>query len=269
MLSRVGRKLAETRHVHMRITDDPPEHALAEKIFRIYLAANSGVDMAKEREELEAVVSGPLQDLCLAAGWSVCCTDLRAHREDKSDPRLLGMCMEEIENSRMSAFVCFLGEKYGDILTQVPQESISCLETRQWLPSIRNPQIKASTDLDRDGGSSEGMAASILELECYSAFLLDPIEMHSPLFYFRDTKCTLEMQEILNERSEKDVARRHLAIDGYLDPIESRAVKGEALDDLKNRIRSVSDPYDGRNVKVYETVNNLGRVSQVSIISDA
>lgn len=79
------------------------------------------------------------------------------------------------------------------------------------------------------------MAASILELECYTvpayahttgtrtrcavlsqrivtvviypqAFLLDPIEMHSPLFYFRDPKYTLGLQDKLNEALEKSGA---------------------------------------------------------------
>eukprot|EP00961_Rhodomonas_salina_P293091 3933446-Rhodomonas_salina.7 len=52
----------------MRITTDPHEHALAEKIFRIYLAANPGMEMAEERTELAAIIAGPLQDLCLKEG---------------------------------------------------------------------------------------------------------------------------------------------------------------------------------------------------------
>lgn len=42
-----------------------------------------------------------------------------------------------------------------------------------------------------------------------------------------------------------------------MDPIESRGVKGEALDDLKMRIRSVNE---GQDVTHYATPKNLARV---------
>ena len=54
-------KLARSTTCRVRVADEP--RGAASRVFRIYLSANAGREMAREREQLLAVVLGPLQVL--------------------------------------------------------------------------------------------------------------------------------------------------------------------------------------------------------------
>ena len=165
----------------VRVSEDADDQQRASRVFRVYLAANQGAEMAQEREQLQAVVHGPLKELCRQHAWDVSVVDLRRNEIDSSDPRLLNTCMQGIESCRLGAYVSFLGEKYGHVLTRVPEESVACLDHKPWLASIRNRCLPEA--------QSKGMAAGLLELEATAAFLLAPSELPGSRFYLRRWKC--------------------------------------------------------------------------------
>ena len=143
-------RLARSSACVVRVSDAVDQAAMASRIFRIYLAANAGMEMAAERAQVDDVVNGPLRELCRQHGWSVAVIDLRATPTDSADPRLLGCCMQGIEDCRGGAFICLLGEKYGEVISSVPPQSETCLVTKPWLTSIRNTCLAAGAQVVYD-----------------------------------------------------------------------------------------------------------------------
>lgn len=109
------------------------------------------------------------------------------------------------------------------------------------------------------------MGASIVELEATTAFLLDPTEISTARFYYRDPKFAVRMQEDLHEADEEErnknlgmeTADQDDQTDGYLDSIETRAMKANAMKSLKTRILAVDH---GAHVQEYDVPNRLGKM---------
>ena len=177
------------------------------------------------------MVYGPLQDMCGADHWSVSLIDLRQTASEDSDPRMLAAAMQAIEACRFGAFVCLLGAKYGHVLTAVPAESARSLESKPWLAAVRNECLPEAADGQ--------LAASMLELECTSAFMLAPAEMPGAFFYFRDEACAGGVVQAAPAGARArgaagdDTAMQSIHSEEFYDVVEHRQQRSRALASLK------------------------------------
>ena len=174
---------------------------------------------------------GPLQDMCGADHWSVSLIDLRQTASEDSDPRMLAAAMQAIEACRVGAFVCLLGAKYGHVLTAVPAESARSLESKPWLAAVRNECLPEA--------AAGQLAASMLELECTSAFMLAPAEMPGAFFYFRDEACAGGVVQAAPAGARArgaagdDTAMQSIHSEEFYDVVEYRQQRSRALASLK------------------------------------
>ena len=177
------------------------------------------------------MVYGPLQDMCGADHWSVSLIDLRQTASEDSDPRMLAAAMQAIEACRFGAFVCLLGAKYGHVLTAVPAESARSLESKPWLAAVRNECLPEA--------AAGQLAASMLELECTSAFMLAPAEMPGAFFYFRDEACAGGVVQAAPAGARArgaagdDTAMQSIHSEEFYDVVEYRQQRSRALASLK------------------------------------
>ena len=133
-----------------------------ERVIRVYVSSTFQ-DMHVEREELVKHTFPALRHLCSQRGvvWGE--VDLRwgLTDENKAENKVLPICLEEIRRCR-PFFIGILGERYGRIPDQIPDELI---EREPWLSEHKN--------------------CSVTELEILYGALRNPQMAEHAFFYFR------------------------------------------------------------------------------------
>jgi hypothetical protein len=101
------------------------------------------------------------------------------------------------------------------------------------------------------------MAASLLELECTSAFMLAPSEMKDAAFYFRDEAFAINAAK-KDTRGGGEREEAGLSAE-FFDDLFHRQERGKAMQDLKARLRRINE---GRNVRDYREPHTIaGRLT--------
>src|SRR5664280_1423118 len=134
-----------------------------ERVIRVFVSSTFR-DMQEEREELVKRVFPQLRKLCESRGATWGEVDLRwgITDEQKAEGKVLPICLSEIKRCR-PYFIGLLGERYGYIPDEIPQELI---EQEDWL--------------------SEHRQHSVTELEILHGVLNRPEMAEHAFFYFRD-----------------------------------------------------------------------------------
>ena len=134
-----------------------------QRVIRIFISSTFR-DMQEERDELVKRIFPQLRKLCEKRGvvWGE--VDLRwgITDEETSEGKVLPVCLEEIHRCR-PYFIGILGERYGWLPNEIPQELI---EKENWLKQ----------HLDK----------SVTELEILHGVLNNPEMKRHAYFYFRD-----------------------------------------------------------------------------------
>jgi hypothetical protein len=96
-------------------------------------------DMHAEREELVKRIFPQLRKLCEQRGVTWGEVDLRwgVTDEQKAEGKVLPICLEEIQRCR-PYFIGLLGERYGWVLDEIPQEII---QREPWLAQHRHHSV--------------------------------------------------------------------------------------------------------------------------------
>jgi len=133
---------------------------------RIFLSSTFR-DMHAEREELVKRIFPQLRKRCELRGVTWGEVDLRwgIPDEQKAEGQVLPICLAEIQRCR-PYFIGLLGERYGWIPDEIPQELI---EQEPWLAEHRQHSVTA--------------------LEILHGVLNNPAMADHALFYFRDPAC--------------------------------------------------------------------------------
>jgi nephrocystin-3 len=184
-------------------------------------------DMHLERELLIKQVFPELRRICSERFVGFTEVDLRwgITEEQSAEGKVLPICLEEIQRCR-PYFIGLLGERYGWIAENVPQEVIK-----------REPWLK-----EHVGGRT-----SVTELEILHGVLNNPDMEEHAFFYFRDPAYA---QTIL-------AAKR-------ADFLAEDAASAEKLKDLKNRIRQSGFPVE--TYPSPEALSQLVREQLLSLI---
>jgi len=134
-----------------------------QRVIRIFISSTFH-DMREERDELVKRIFPQLRKLCEKRGvvWGE--VDLRwgITDEETSEGKVLPVCLEEIHRCR-PYFIGILGERYGWLPNEIPQELI---EKENWL--------------------NEHLDKSVTELEILHGVLNNPEMKRHAHFYFRD-----------------------------------------------------------------------------------
>ncbi len=130
---------------------------------RVFISSTFG-DMQAERDELAKFIFPQLRKLCEQRGVTWGEVDLRwgIPDEQKAEGKVLPICLEEIRRCR-PYFIGLLGERYGWIPDEIPQELI---EREPWLAEHRDH--------------------SVTELEILHGVLNNPRMADHAFFYFRE-----------------------------------------------------------------------------------
>jgi len=189
------------------------------RVIRVFVSSTFQ-DMHAERDELVKRVFPQLRKLCEQRGVTWGEVDLRwgITDEEKSEGKVLPICLEEIRRCR-PYFIGLLGERYGWIPDEIPQELI---EREPWLAEHREH--------------------SVTELEILHGVLNDPKMADHAFFYFRnaafiDSLPAREQSAFREEPTENDI-KTHSA-DEATKRAEERKRKLAAL---KERIRKSGLP---------------------------
>jgi tetratricopeptide (TPR) repeat protein len=133
------------------------------RVIRVFVSSTFR-DMKEEREELVKHIFPQLRRLCEKRGvvWGE--VDLRwgITDEERAEGKVLPICLEEIHECR-PYFIGLLGERYGHIPREIPDELI-----------YREPWLK------------ENKRKSVTELEILHGVLNNPEIADNAFFYFRD-----------------------------------------------------------------------------------
>ncbi|MCX6055280.1 MAG: DUF4062 domain-containing protein [Chloroflexi bacterium] len=172
-------------------------------------------DMQAERDELVKFIFPQLRKLCEKRGITWGEVDLRwgITDEQKSDGRVLPICLSEIQHCR-PFFIGILGERYGWVPDEIPPELVE-----------REPWLKLNLE------------HSVTELEILHGVLNNPGMAEHAFFYFRDAKYL----ETLSSEQRTDL----------LESDSGR--NKQKLADLKDRIRKSGFPVheDYKNPKEF------------------
>lgn len=180
-----------------------PPKGNVRRVVRVFISSTFK-DMQGERDELVLSVFPQLRKLCESRGVTWGEVDLRwgVTDEQKADGKVLPICLEEIHRCR-PYFIGLLGERYGWIPDELPQELI---ETEPWLQE------------HVVGG------CSVTELEIIHGVLrMEEMRPHA-FFYIRDANYSATLPE---EERQKFATEN-----------EEQA---EKLEQLKNKIRRARD----------------------------
>jgi len=134
-----------------------------ERVVRVFVSSTFR-DMKEERDHLVKFIFPQLRKLCESRGVTWCEVDLRwgITDEQKAEGKVLPICLEEIKRCR-PFFIGLLGERYGWVPQEIPQELI---EQESWLAEHREK--------------------SVTELEIIHGVLNDPAMANRACFYFRN-----------------------------------------------------------------------------------
>lgn len=140
-----------------------PEPAHPARVVRVFVSSTFR-DMHAEREELVKRVFPQLRRLCEERGVTWGEVDLRwgVPDEARAEGRVLPICLEEIQRCR-PYFIALLGERYGWVPDEIPQELVA---RQPWLAAHRS--------------------RSVTELEILHGVLNNPEMASHAFFYFRD-----------------------------------------------------------------------------------
>ena len=135
----------------------------APRVIRVFVSSTFR-DMGAEREELVKFIFPQLRKLCEQRGVTWGEVDLRwgITNEQKAEGQVLPICLAEIERSR-PYFIGLLGERYGWVPKQIPQELI---DQEPWL--------------------EQHLDHAVTELEILHGVLNNPEMAQHALFYLRN-----------------------------------------------------------------------------------
>ena len=177
-------------------------------------------DMQAERDELVKRIFPQLRKLCEERGVTWGEVDLRwgITNEQSAEGKVLPICLAEIEHCR-PYFIGILGERYGWIDDEIPQEVI---EQYDWLNKYKGK--------------------SVTELEILHGVLRNPKMADHAFFYFRDPKYLNSIAE--NERTNYIEAPTDEDVQEYgPEEAEKRAEeKKQKLENLKKSIKNSGFP---------------------------
>lgn len=191
--------------------------ASAERVVRVFVSSTFQ-DMQAEREELVKRVFPRLRKLCEERGVTWGEVDLRwgVPDEARAEGRVLPICLEEIQRCR-PYFVALLGERYGWVPGEIPQELV---DRQPWLAAHRS--------------------RSVTELEIVHGVLNKPEMASHAFFYFRDPTFAdgLPPEGTTNAEKLRSLKERIRASglpvrEGYANP---RALGALVYDDLRAAI---------------------------------
>src|SRR5438128_11816508 len=145
------------------------------RVVRVFVSSTFR-DMQAEREELVKRVFPQLRKLCEERGVTWGEVDLRwgITKEQAERGEVLPICLAEIQRCR-PYFIGVLGERYGWIPEEIPQELV---EREPWLQEHRSH--------------------SVTELEILHGVLARPEMAEHAFFYFRDPSYLEELHEAAN-----------------------------------------------------------------------
>jgi tetratricopeptide (TPR) repeat protein len=181
------------------MADDLKSNALSrQRVVRVFISSTF-CDMHEEREELVKRIFPQLRKMCEQRGITWCEVDLRwgISDEQKAEGKVLPICLEEIKRCR-PFFIGLLGERYGWVPKEIPQELI---EQERWLAEHREK--------------------SVTELEIMHGVLKNPAMADHACFYLRDPAYV-----------EK------IPADKRADFVEKDSRARQRLSELKGRIRA-------------------------------
>lgn len=142
---------------------DKPSSSDIQRVIRVFVSSTFR-DMKAERDYLMKFIFPQVRKLCEQRGvvWGE--VDLRwgVTDEQKAEGKVLPICLEEIRRCR-PYFIGVLGERYGWVPDEIPQELI---EREEWL--------------------KEHFSHSVTELEILHGVLRNPDMAEHAFFYFRD-----------------------------------------------------------------------------------
>ena len=188
-------------------------------------------DMQEERERLTKFIFPQVRKLCESRNVTFSEVDLRWGITDelKAEGKVLPLCLEEIQRCR-PYFICFLGERYGWIPDEIPQELI---EKEPWLVEHKHH--------------------SVTELEILHGVLNNPAMAGNALFYFR--KPTYLSSISKDKRADFEEIATPDEIQQYgMNEAQRRAdERRKKLSLLKERIRSYTN-----QIVDYTDPTNLG-----------
>lgn len=177
-------------------------------------------DMFDEREELVKRVFPQLRKLCEERGVTWGEVDLRwgITREQAERGEVLAVCLEEIQRCR-PYFIGLLGERYGWVPDEIPQELI---EREAWLSGRRDH--------------------SVTELEILHGVLNDPLMAEHAFFYFRDPSFSDRVAEEERKNFREMPTPEDEARFGHQEAVRRAAERADKLAALKQRIRTSGFP---------------------------
>ena len=197
-----------------------PSHPIpGERQVRVFISSTFH-DMQAERDELVKRVFPQLRRLCAQRGVTWGEVDLRwgVTDEQSAEGRVLPLCLKEIQRCR-PYFIGLLGERYGWIPEEIPQELI---EREPWLAEHRDH--------------------SVTELEILHGVLNDPAMAEHSYFYFRDPAYLKRLRLRLRKEYREQPGRKEVAALGRTAAKLRAEQRRRKLADLKERIRRSSLP---------------------------
>ena len=195
---------------------DDPQPA---RIIRVFISSTFR-DMQAEREELVKFIFPQLRKLCEQRGVTWAEVDLRwgITDEQKAEGKVLPICMDEIQRCR-PYFLGLLGERYGWIPEEIPQELI---EREPWL--------------------TEHYDQSVTELEILHGVLNNPDMAKHAFFYFRDPAYLDSLPPEQRSTFREEPTENEIKKLGLTEAQHRVEVRQEKLAALKKRIRNSAFP---------------------------
>lgn len=150
-------------------------------------------DMKAEREELVKRVFPQLRSFCERRQVTLSEVDLRwgIPQEEVDAGKALAICLSEVANCR-PFFVCLLGERYGQMLSEIPEE---LLQNEPWL---KDHPRKSMTELEVLHGALNSVAAPVHAF----FYLLNPAHNGATSY------ATLPPDERIIERDDAESERK-------------------------------------------------------------
>ena len=180
-----------------------------QRVIRVFVSSTFQ-DMKEEREELVKRVFPRLRKICEQRGVTWGEVDLRwgITDEQKAEGKVLPICLEEINECR-PYFICMLGERYGHVPEEIPDDLI---KREPWL--------------------SEHKSKSVTELEILHGVLNNPEMADHAYFYIRDSHYadSLPYEEKPEHREKLDILKYRIRKSGL--SVQENYPDPEALGEL-------------------------------------
>jgi hypothetical protein len=183
------------------------------RVIRVFVSSTFR-DMQAERDELVKFIFPQLRKLCESRGVTWGEVDLRwgITDEQTAEGKVLPICLEEIQRCR-PYFIGLLGERYGWIPDEIPEELI---QRQPWL--------------------AERFDHSITELEILHGVLNNPGMAEHAFFYFRDPAYIDTLPPQQRSRFQEEPATEEIAQFGIEEANRRSETRKGKLTALKERI---------------------------------